>query len=158
MPEQSALKSPSHIVIGSQVVDWVVARIGPLSRPAVGIGLERNGILCAGIVFNEYNGANIFMQVASDGTRRWMSRELLRYVFHYAFIEAGVRRISGAVLTTNADARRFDEHIGFVEEARLKDAHPGGDLIIYCMTRAQCRWLALGKDGEERNHELRQAA
>jgi RimJ/RimL family protein N-acetyltransferase len=58
-------------------------------------------------------------------------------------VQLGVKRITGIVAESNLAARKFDEHIGFVLETRLKDAHPQGDLLIYVMTPDQCRWLAL---------------
>jgi RimJ/RimL family protein N-acetyltransferase len=54
----------------------------------------------------------------------------------------GVDRLSGYVDASNTDARRFDEHVGFQEVARLKGAAPdGGDVILYVMWRQDCRFL-----------------
>ena len=50
--------------------------------------------------------------------------------------------MSGYVDASNTDARRFDEHVGFQEEARLHGAAPdGGDVIIYVMHKKDCRFL-----------------
>ena len=51
-------------------------------------------------------------------------------------------RISGYVNESNEVARRFDEHLGFHEEARLKGAAPdGGDVLLYVMWRDDCRFI-----------------
>jgi RimJ/RimL family protein N-acetyltransferase len=140
------------IVIGPHVVEWVAKRTNEHGNfgAAIGIGLEQDGQLIAGVAFSDWNGVNVSMHVASDGSRRWLSREYLYVCFDYAFRTAGVRRITGLVGEGNAEARRFDEHIGFKEEARLKGAHPTGDLIVYAMWRHECRWLKL----KDRKHEV----
>jgi RimJ/RimL family protein N-acetyltransferase len=55
-----------------------------------------------------------------------------------------VNKILGLVESDNLEARRLDEHLGFHLEATLKNCAPSGDLLVYTMTREQCRWLALG--------------
>jgi hypothetical protein len=97
--------------------------------------------ILACVWYEGYNGANINMHVAAKPGARWMTREFLWYVFHYPFVECGVKRITGLVPEMNYAARRFDEHIGFKLEATLKDAAPGGDLRIYTMFKDECRWL-----------------
>ncbi len=106
------------------------------------IGLERDGKLCAVVVFNLYSGADIAMHVASDGSRRWMTRAFLRAVFRYPFIQLGVRRVTGYVPATNRDALDFDLHIGFQPEGRMRQALPDGtDVLILGMLKAECRYL-----------------
>ncbi len=107
-----------------------------------GIGLEKDGDLVAGVLYEGFNGQNVWMHVAGAPGSRWMNRELLRYSFHYPFNEMGVRRISGYVNASNTQARRLDEHLGFVPEARLRGAAPDGDdVILYVMWRENCRFL-----------------
>lgn len=113
---------------------------------AVGIGIEREGKLVGGIVYHEYNGAQIVIHVASDGTRRWINREFLFVIFDYAFRQLELNRVTGIVAASNIAALNFDKRVGFVEESRMKDAHPDGDLIILKMTKADCRWLHWKKD------------
>ena len=107
-----------------------------------GLGLEQDGELVAGVLYEGFNGTNVWMHVAGAPGRRWMTRELLRYAFHYPFNEMGVARISGYVDAANADARRLNEHLGFQQEAVLQGAAAdGGDVILYVMWREQCRFL-----------------
>jgi RimJ/RimL family protein N-acetyltransferase len=107
---------------------------------AVGIGLEEDGELIAGVTFDYYNGASICMHVAGIG-KRWMTRDYLWYCFHYPFEELKVKRITGLVPESNLAARKFDEHLGFELETRLKDAAPDGDVLVYVMRRENCRFL-----------------
>lgn len=107
-----------------------------------GLGLERDGQLIAGVLYEGYNGHNVWMHVAAEPGRRWLNREYLRYCFYYPFVEMGCSRVTGYVEASNTDARRFDEHLGFKQEAVLQGAaSDGGDVILYVMRRENCRYL-----------------
>jgi RimJ/RimL family protein N-acetyltransferase len=103
------------------------------------------GQLIAGIWFESYNGANMMMHVAATPLSRWVNKELLWYAFYYPFVECGCRRVTGLLAESNTTAREFDERLGFKLEARLKDAAPDGDLLVYAMFREECRWLKLAE-------------
>lgn len=107
-----------------------------------GVGLEKDGKLIAGALYEGYNGHNVWVHLAGAPGRKWMNRQFLWYGFHYPFNEMGVKRLSGYVNASNTDARRLNEHLGYEEEARLKGAAPdGGDVILYVMWRENCRFL-----------------
>jgi RimJ/RimL family protein N-acetyltransferase len=107
-----------------------------------GIGLRKDGELVAGVIYEGFNGPNVWMHVAAVPGRSWLNRSYLTACFAYPFIQLGVERVSGYVYASNLDARRFDEHLGFEEEARLKGAAPdGGDVIIYVMWKEGCRYV-----------------
>ena len=112
------------------------------------IGLEKDGELVAGVVFDYFNGASICMHVASDGPH-WLNRDFLWYSFWYPFEELKCKRVTGLIPEINIPSRRFAEHLGFTPEARLADAHPFGDVIVYRMFKDQCRWLGLRKRHEQ---------
>lgn len=104
------------------------------------IGLERNGELIAGVVYDHYAFRSICIHVAAEGSH-WLNREFLKAAFGYPFNQLRVNKVIGLVDSANAAARRFDEHLGFQVEGVIRDAAKHGDLIFYSMTRAQCRWL-----------------
>ena len=104
------------------------------------ICLKKDDQMVASVIYQGYNGQNVWMHVAAQPGSRWMTREYLRYCFYYPFVELGVKRVSGHVDANNAMARRMDEHLGFKQEAVLKGAaHDGGDVILYVMWREGCR-------------------
>lgn len=108
------------------------------------IGLRRGGELVAGVIYEGFNGRNIWMHVAALPGARWMTRRYLRACFIYPFEVAKVARVSGQVDASNTVARRFDEHLGFREEARLRGAaQDGGDVILYVMRREDCRHVEI---------------
>ncbi len=107
------------------------------------IGLRRGGRLVAGVLYEGFNGRNLWMHVAAEPGARWLVRDYLRACFAYPFLVCGVERISGYVNESNTRARRFNEHLGLREEARLRGAAPdGGDVIIFAMWRQDCRHVA----------------
>lgn len=128
------------------VAEFVKQRVEGLWSTAdlVGIGLVEDDRLIAGVLYDCYNGSSMCMHVAAVPGRHWMTKDFLRVVFAYPFRQVGVQKLIGLVGSGNVDARRFDENIGFVLEATLKGAHPDGDLLVYTMTREQCRWLNIG--------------
>lgn len=132
------------------VIDFV-KQFFPLNPSAnqVGIGLEEDGELIAGVVYDDYNGSNIWMHVAAIPGKRWLNREYLWFCFHYPFEQLGVSRVSGWVEEDNLEARRFDEHLGFKPEAVLAGAGSSGqDVIIYRMWRHECRFIKGNRDVE----------
>lgn len=140
------------IVIGQQVVEWVAKKTNEHGNygAAVGIGVE-DGEIVAGVVLNQYNGASMCIHVASDGSKRWLTKELLWFVFHYAFEQARVKVLIGLIGSKNTASHRFNLHLGFVEEHRIPDAHPDGELLIHILRKENCRWL-------KRNHDVLQIA
>lgn len=107
-----------------------------------GLGYEVDGELVVGVLYEGWNGHNVWMHVAAQPGGQWMRREFLRYCFYYPFCELGCSRVSGYVEASNLQARRFDEHLGFQHEATLAGAAAdGGDVMLYVMWRDDCRYL-----------------
>lgn len=130
------------IVTGPAVVEWVAHRIREYGfGGAQGIGVSIDGEIVGGVVYSDFNGANICMHVASDGTKRWMQKRALWMWFDYPFNQCGVKRVSAFVGEKNTESRRLCERVGFKLEARLKGAHPTGDMLIYRMFKNDCKWI-----------------
>lgn len=132
-----------HEIVGR----WVCSRTGGTFSGGTALGLQKSGELVAGVLYDNYNGASVCMHVAGEG--RWMNRDFLWYAFHYPFNEMKVKKIIGLVPSVAENVLQFDEHIGFVEEHRIADAHPEGDLVILSMTREQCRFLEFKVNGRQ---------
>jgi len=122
---------------------WVAERVSATTfGPFTAIGLERNGELVAGLVYNMFTGPSINMHVALDPILRMVSREHLAIAFGYPFNQLKCKRITGRVHALNFKAQRFDEHLGFIREGIERcGAADGADIILYGMLRAECRWL-----------------
>lgn len=124
----------------ARVGEYIAKRNGgtyrDLSCPSV--GLECNGQMRAGIIYDNYLGNSICGNFAIER----MNREWLWYCFHYPFEELKVKKLIGLVDSTNLAAIRFNLHLGFRCEATIADAAKRGDLHIFTMARDECRWLS----------------
>lgn len=127
------------------VAPWVWARAGGTYNPNgdVAIGLAENGALIAGVVYESYHPqASVAMHVAAEPGKQWATYKNLKVWFDYPFNQLKVQKVIAPVKGSNLVARRFNERLGFTEETRIKDAcGAGDDLIIYTMTKDQCRFL-----------------
>lgn len=145
------------LVIGKGVVEWVARQTGEFNcfGTDVGIGWQRHGKIVAGVAYANWNGVNVECHIASDGTRHWLTREYLWTIFDYPFNRIGgsygAKRITVCVGEGNADSARFVKHLGFKLEAKLKAAHPTGDLQVFRMFANECRFLQV-------KHEHKMAA
>jgi len=110
------------------------------TRLAQCIVCVEDGRPIAGAVYDGYNGVSISAHVWMDAERK-PSREWFACILDYPFNRLQVKKLVGQVAENNLEARKFDEHLGFVEEARIKDYSEDGDLIIYTMTRDMCHIL-----------------
>jgi len=107
-----------------------------------GLGLEKNGELVAGVLYEGFNGVNAWMHVGATPGKRWMTKTFLRAAFVYPFVQLGCKRVSGYVEASNMVAREFDEHLGFKQEAVLRGAaSDGGDVILYVMRKEDCPYV-----------------
>lgn len=122
-----------------QVYAWMLTKMEATYAPEVSVnfGLEKDGEIVAGVVFDHYNGSSIAAHIAIKN-KFCLTKEFLQVCFSYAFDEAKVKKIIGFVCSTNAAAIKLDQHLGFVCEGILKDCTPDGDLLLYTMTRDQC--------------------
>ena len=131
------------LVIGKSVVEWVAAQTAEFGNfgTDVGIGWEKDGRLVAGVAYANWNGVNVEAHIASDRSKRWLTRKFLHAIFWYPFEQLKVNRITVCVGEGNADSNRFVKHLGFVLESSLAGAHPTGKLHIYRLWRHECRFL-----------------
>lgn len=131
----------------TRIIDTDPERVGtwmeiqgaaPYRHGVACIGLERDGALVAGAMYDGYNGTSIFAHIAITGR---ITSEWLWFICYYPFVQLGCNVIIGLVDEANLEARRFDEHFGFIEQIRIPHAAPGGALLIYTLTKADCRFL-----------------
>lgn len=138
----------ARLIYGEEerLLAWASQRSGvTYRRDAYTLGLERDGEIRAAVVFDTFSETDCCMHIASDGTRAWMSKDLLLSAFAYPFTQLRLLRVTGLVPADNEDALRFDEHLGFVREGYHPKAGPGGkDLISMGLLREACRFIPKG--------------
>jgi len=120
---------------------WIAKRVNGVFTPenssCIGL-LDKDGNVIAGVWYESYTKTSIMTHIAIDGT---MSKEFLAVIFDYPFVQLGVNKIIGLTNSSNENAIRFNHKLGFVEEARIKDAFPDGDMVFLIMTKDKCRFI-----------------
>lgn len=143
------------IVVGRQnelFGPWIAQQLDTQWFPGRGetVGLldtEKGPV--AGALYEGYNGASVIVHLAKlPGSI--LTHDFLWFGSYYPFVQLGVKKLISPVESTNLRSRKFIEHYGFTLEATLKDAAEDGDLLLYTMTKEDCRWLTLEglKNGE----------
>ena len=101
------------------------------------IGVESNGVIVGAFMFEDFRGNSV--QIHAVGIGQWMTRGLFGSVFRYCFDQLKVKKVIAMLDESNKDSVRLCEHAGFICEATVKDGGRNGDMLIYTITRQQCR-------------------
>jgi RimJ/RimL family protein N-acetyltransferase len=128
----------------AELIAWAEARIpdNRFRNDAKAIGVTRNGDICGVAVFDNFSVGSCCVSVASDGSRRWMTREFLIRVFAYPFLQLGYRRLTCFIAASNHDSIRLCEHLGWSREGVLRRGAPDGDdMLLLGLLREECRYL-----------------
>jgi RimJ/RimL family protein N-acetyltransferase len=128
----------------ARVAEWVGKQLmkdAEAFKPCVAVGIERNGELIAGVVYNNYVGHLIEMTIASLD-KRWCSRHNLKALFAYPFTQLGLRRVQALCSDKDEGVQMFLKRLGFTHEGTHPCGyHDGGTALSFGMLKHQCRWL-----------------
>lgn len=128
---------------------WVMNQVGGVFTHGWDhalLNVDGQGARLGGFALCHYLGASMTVHMAGVDAR-WCSRDLLWMVFHYAFVQLGLRKLIAPVHSTNHIAMAQDLRAGWTVEAVLRDATPDGHLVLLTMTRDTCPWLKLRPKG-----------
>ena len=111
------------------------------STEPTAIGVARDGRIVAAAVF--YNAGPTSIEITFvTTTPRWASRENIRAILHYPFVQLDRKRLTAITEEGNRDARAFLERLGFRQEGIHPDGFVSGTGISYGLLRADAeRWL-----------------
>lgn len=125
-----------------RIGDWVAQQVGQTGDwgSFYAMGVVRGDEVIAGVVINNMNGANATCHVAIAYPTK-MIIPLFEHVCQYAFLQCGLKRLTGMVPSNEPKILAFDKHLGFVEEFVMKDGAPGADMHILVLWPDNCRWL-----------------
>jgi hypothetical protein len=104
--------------------------------------VDAEGRLLGGVIYDSYTRNCVFIHQAGF-SKRWLTGDMLWVAFDYPFNQLGVGKLAGTIPSSKPELLKFNERLGFREEARIKDAYPDGDMIVLTMTRDGCPWLKL---------------
>lgn len=110
--------------------------------PCKAIGIEKNGKLTAGVVYNQYqHGLLIEMSIASID-KSWATRHNLKALFSYPFIQLNLKRVQALCSLKDEGVQMFLKRLGFTQEGSHPCAyHDGGDALSFGMLKHQCKWI-----------------
>ncbi len=97
--------------------------------------------ILGGWMFERYTGVTGSVHAHWAGEPGWLTRGALSIVAAYVFGQMRVTRVFGEVKRSDKYVRELDERLGFEKVAILPGYFPGDDLVVYSMTKEQCRWL-----------------
>lgn len=135
------------IVSGPEIAPWVAERIeGGNFDPCTALGVELNGRLIMGLVYNDYHPEHrtIALSFAADSPM-WATRENIAVLLAYPFVQLGVYKAWIATRIDNIRSLKTTDHIGFKREGVL--AHhfgPGTHAVISRMLEPDF-WRLYGK-------------
>jgi hypothetical protein len=137
------MESPKLILTEQERIGaWVASMVGQSGDWGAfsAFGVANQYDVFAGVVINNYNGANATCHIAIHRFTK-MIVPLFKTVCHYAFRQCGLKRLTGMVPTNEPHIIEFDKHLGFEEEFVLKDGAPGCDMQVLVLWPENCRWL-----------------
>lgn len=128
-----------NIESGPHIGLWVAEQIsGTYHQGSTAIGLKRNGEIVAGVLYENWNGKSLTAHMAVTGL---LTPGYIAAIFDYAYRVCGVAKVICPVDQTNKRSMKLLRNMGFVAEAKLKNAAPDGDILLYTLDRADCRFI-----------------
>lgn len=96
----------------------------------------------AAVVATDWKRHECHLHIASDGSRAFARRDLIRVLFRWLFEIKGLRRVTAETQIHNISTQILCLKLGFVFEGRRDSgAVDGSDAIVMGMTAENCRWI-----------------
>jgi RimJ/RimL family protein N-acetyltransferase len=118
------------------------------------IGVVLNNKLVAVCIYHHFRPGvpDIEMTILAE-TPRWCTREAVRFLLRYPFLQLGCVRVTALIGRKNKRSRRLVEGLGWKLEGTARKAWDGRqDCMVYGLLRDECRWLSdneVKDDGQE---------
>lgn len=130
------------------------AGVGAPTGPTQVLGYLQDREILGAWMFERYTGVtgSLVAHWAATGVG-WLRPDMLRLAAIYIYDQLGVNVVWGEVRRSDSYTRKVNEKLGFRKVAILEGYFPDDDLVIYSLTRQECRWLPdafkEGPDGKE---------
>jgi RimJ/RimL family protein N-acetyltransferase len=124
------------IVADDRCAQFVSERLGfGLCPPFTAMGIERDGEIIGGVVFNHFEGADLHVTVAGRG---W-TKDFLKAVGTYVFDQLGCERMTA--ITADEITATFAERLGGQYEGCLRNHFgPGKNGLVAGILREEWRY------------------
>jgi RimJ/RimL family protein N-acetyltransferase len=136
-----------NLVFGKdeEVGKWVAAQLGMDDEafyPCTAIGIEKEGKLIAGVVYNNYQPELLIEMSIASLDKRWATRHNIKAFFRYPFIQLGLERVQTLCKAADKGVVMFNKRLGFTPEGYHRKAfHGGHDAISWSMLKPECKWI-----------------
>lgn len=128
-----------HLITGQDAGAWVIQKFnGTLQSGGEAVGLVRDGQQVAGVLYEQWNGRSIVAHIVVAGR---LNAAFIAAIFDYPFNVCGAQKVMCPIPSDNARSIALATNMGFQEEARISDAAPTGDILIYTLNKSNCRFL-----------------
>jgi hypothetical protein len=105
------------------------------------IWVDKNNEIEWVIGYNAFIGKTCQMHVVNLKDS-YCPKGVLFGAFDYPFNFLGLEKVFGIVNSLNTRAMEYDKKVGFKEVVRFPGMHcDGGDLVVFEMNKADCRWI-----------------
>lgn len=125
------------------LLDWAADRIMPGLNWEPGtkaIGVLEGGIRAVA-AFNMFYDGSCSAHIATDGSRAWANRGVLRAWFEYPFQQCNLSRMTAPIAADNIAAQILALKMGFSFDGRQRAGFLGKDVVLLGMLRSECRWI-----------------
>ncbi|MGZ5029072.1 MAG: hypothetical protein ACXWAT_00595 [Methylobacter sp.] len=122
---------------------WIAKEYGAVGGDMVMLlGLERDGVLVAVTGFNYFNGKSAHQHFYIK-KGQYPTKNFAWFMFYYPFYQAGLDVLIAIIPESNKAIVRLAKHAGYVEKYTLEDTHPDGNMIVWTMSKSDCKPLKL---------------
>ena len=127
------------IAVGHGVGYWVAKKVRGFyhEESSQAIGILKGDEPKAGVIYENVNGVSCTCHIAIECP---LTPKFIATIFDYPFTFLGLEKIIAPIGEGNDESIRLVEKMGFAQEAKIRNAHPDGSLLIYTMNRATCRF------------------
>jgi RimJ/RimL family protein N-acetyltransferase len=128
-----------------EIAEWVgiqLAKDAEAFYPCTAIGIEKEGKLIAGVVYNNYQPELLIEMSIASLDKRWATRHTLRALFVYPFIQLNLKRVQALCSAKNEGVIMFLKKLGFTHEGTHPCGYHGGvTALSFGMLKSDCRWI-----------------
>jgi RimJ/RimL family protein N-acetyltransferase len=104
------------------------------------IGLEKEGRIIAGVVYENFNDSNVWFHLAIEPGER-LTKNFLTAMHDYPFGQLGLTAMRAYVRASHEKAKAFMNGLGFMCEAALEGAgDKGEDMLVYVLKKEWARY------------------
>ena len=131
------------------VAEWVSGHLrqNPRFEKFTAIGMARDGLPIAGVVYHDHDAKHGDIQLSIAATTpAWCSRTSLAVFLGYPFNQLKCNRVTAVCHQRNKQARAFLKRLGFKEEGILRQKYFPRDAVVYGMLKKEAaKWLRSDK-------------